>query len=93
MTCDEISFHFFRVVKFLQVFVLYLSNYVLTSMAIDRYLVVCHHSFSRNHYGGLKGPKILVITSWIISFIFASPQAFIFTLQQTPVSPSSIIFI
>ncbi|CAG7820133.1 unnamed protein product [Allacma fusca] len=71
-----------RAVKFLQVFVLYLSTYVLTSMAVDRYLVVCHHSFSRNHYGGLKGPKILIITSWIISFIFASPQAFIFSLHE-----------
>ena len=75
-----------RAVKFLQVFVLYLSTYVLTSMAIDRYLVVCHHSFSRNHYGGLKGPKILVIISWVLSLIFATPQAFIFTLHELKVS-------
>jgi hypothetical protein len=75
-----------RVIKFLQTFVLYLSTFVLTSMAVDRYLVVCHHTFSRNHYSGLKGPKLLVILSWILSFIFACPQPFIFSLQEVKVS-------
>jgi hypothetical protein len=71
-----------RVVKFLQVFVLYLSTYVLTSMALDRYLVVCHQSFSRTYYGPTKGPKILVVLSYILSFILASPQAFIFSMKE-----------
>jgi len=74
-----------RVIKFLQTFVLYLSTFVLTSMAVDRYMVICHHTFSRNHYSGLKGPKILVLISWILSFIFASPQAFIFSLEEVKV--------
>ena len=80
-----------RVVKFLQIFVLYLSTFVLTSMAIDRYMVVCHHTFSRNHYGGLKGPKILVTISWILAFIFASPQAFIFSFVEIKVSSTSFL--
>jgi len=71
-----------RVVKFLQVFVLYLSTYVLTSMALDRYLVVCHQSFSRSYYGPTKGPKILVAASYILSFILACPQAFIFSMKE-----------
>lgn len=74
-----------RIVKFLQVFVLYLSTYILTSMAIDRYLVVCHHSFSRNYYSGLKGPRILVAASYIFSFLLATPQAFIFSYMEVPV--------
>ncbi len=75
-----------RLVKFLQVFVLYLSTYVLTSMSIDRYLVVCHHNFSRNYYGSLRGPKVLVILSYIISFVLASPQAFLFSMKEIEVS-------
>jgi len=74
-----------RIVKFLQVFVLYVSTYILTSMAIDRYLVVCHHSFSRNYYSGLKGPRILVAASYIFSFLLATPQVFIFSYMEVPV--------
>ncbi len=80
-----------RIVKFLQVFVLYLSTYILTSMAIDRYLVVCHHSFSRNYYSGIKGPRILVAISYIISFLLATPQAFIFSYMEVPVCVISFL--
>ncbi|CAL8135425.1 unnamed protein product [Orchesella dallaii] len=76
-----------RIVKFLQVFVLYVSTYILTSMAIDRYLVVCHHTFSRNYYSGLKGPRILVAASYIFSFLLATPQVFIFSYMDVPNNP------
>ncbi|ODM89502.1 Vasopressin V1a receptor [Orchesella cincta] len=56
-------------------------------MAIDRYLVVCHHTFSRNYYSGLKGPRILVAASYIFSFILATPQVFIFSYMDVPDSP------
>lgn len=79
-----------RIVKFLQVFVLYLSTYILTAMGIDRYLVVCHHSFSRNYYSGIKGPRLLVVISYIISFLLATPQVFLFSLVEVPVRPFSL---
>lgn len=81
-----------RIVKFLQVFVLYLSTYILTAMAIDRYLVVCHHSFSRNYYSGIKGPRFLVAFCYIFSFILATPQAFIFSYTELPVSELICLF-
>ncbi|OXA63271.1 Vasopressin V1a receptor [Folsomia candida] len=81
-----------RLVKFLQVFVLYLSTNVVTSMAIDRYLVVCHHNISLGrYYRNLFGPKILVISSYVISFILASPQAFIFSMKDIKETPGQVI--
>jgi len=51
----------------LQVFVLYISIYILTSIAIDRYLVVCHHACSKNYHSGLKGPTILLLLlRWLL---------------------------
>jgi len=75
-----------RGVKFLQVFVLYLSTYVLTAMAVDRYLVVCHHNFSRTYYEVQKGPRMFILIAWVISFLFAIPQAAIFGKTKLPVS-------
>lgn len=80
-----------RTVKFLQIFVIYLSTFILTSMAFDRYMVVCHQTFSRNHYSGIKGPRVLIIASWVLSVILASPQSIIFSYQEVEVSFHSFI--
>ncbi|OQR69208.1 oxytocin receptor-like, partial [Tropilaelaps mercedesae] len=68
-----------KAVKFLQVFVLYLSTYVLAGMAIDRYLVI---------RSGVNRPpfvvRIILAASWLVAAVFAMPQLFIFSLQQLP---------
>lgn len=68
-----------KIVKFLQVFVLYLSTYVLAGMAVDRYLAI---------RSGINRPIVVVRTilsvSWLVAAVLASPQLYIFSFQKLP---------
>lgn len=68
-----------RFIKFMQVFVLYLSTYILVAMSLDRYFAVIGSRTSWK--SSLSLTKVLVSLAWIVSFIFSLPQIFIFSYQ------------
>lgn len=68
-----------KLVKFFQLFPIYLSSYILVLTAFDRYLAICHPLL------GLRGNqklrmRAMVIVVWICSAIFASPQMYFFAM-------------
>lgn len=69
-----------RFIKFMQVFVLYLSTYVLVAMSLDRYFAVIGNRTPWK--SSRKLSKCLVILAWSISIIFALPQVFIFSYRE-----------
>jgi hypothetical protein len=71
-----------RFVKYTQVMTLYLSTYILMFMAIDRYRAVCCRNL---HWNSLKVAKCFVCASWVMSILFAIPQAIIFHEEEISV--------
>ncbi|CAK9302000.1 unnamed protein product [Gordionus sp. m RMFG-2023] len=65
-----------KIVPYLQVFSMYLTTYILISIALDRYLAICHAMsvYQRSCYR----VKVCIFLTWFVSFIFATPQLFIF---------------
>lgn len=68
-----------RFVKYTQVMTLYLSTYILMFMAVDRYRAVCCRNL---HWNSLKVAKCFVAASWVLSVLFAIPQAIIFHEEE-----------
>lgn len=66
-----------KLMKFMQVFVLYLSTYILVGLSVDRFLVVRSGS-------GSTSLRLWVILSagWILAALLASPQVHIFSYQK-----------
>ncbi|XP_074103450.1 vasopressin V1a receptor-like [Cotesia typhae] len=69
-----------KIVKFLQPFGNYLSSYVLTATAIDRYQAICN-PFSYCRTSSLKS-KVMVYSAWVLAFILCIPQLFVFSYQE-----------
>lgn len=81
----DITFYFHgpnfvcKLVKFFQLFPIYLSSYILILTAFDRYLAICHPLL------GLRGNqklrmRTMVVLAWVLSAIFATPQMYFFSL-------------
>ncbi|XP_059152337.1 cephalotocin receptor 2-like [Physella acuta] len=70
-----------RFVMFMQVYVMYLSTYMLVMTAIDRYRAVCHplSAFNASSRTTLYS---MIITAYVLSGIFSLPQIIIFKYQQ-----------
>lgn len=51
------------------------TTFILTTMSYDRYQAICSPLRST---GGVKQAKRMIAASWILAFIFAIPQIFIF---------------
>ncbi|XP_070281314.1 neuropeptide S receptor isoform X1 [Myotis yumanensis] len=64
-----------RVVRYLQVVLLYASSYVLVSLSIDRYHAIV---YPMKFLQGEKQAKVLIATAWGLSFLFAIPTLIIF---------------
>ena len=67
-------------VTYLQVVAMYASSYVLISTALDRYIALCHPIAS--HTWSNKRTHIMVAIAWLVSFLLATPQLFIFGYRQ-----------
>ncbi|CAL1528224.1 unnamed protein product [Lymnaea stagnalis] len=68
-----------RFIKYFQVIAMYASSYVLVMAAIDRYLSICHPLTSQTL--SPKRVHLMIALAWLISFLCALPQVFIFSLQ------------
>lgn len=60
-----------KCIKFTQCMVTFASTYVLVALSIDRYDAITH---PMNFSGSWKRAKVLVISAWIMSGLFSSPQ-------------------
>ncbi|KAF7418755.1 hypothetical protein HZH68_001408 [Vespula germanica] len=69
-----------KLVKFFQTFGPYLSSYILTATAIDRYHAICH-PLSYCRFTSRKS-KIMVYCAWSLSLILCIPQLFVFSYQE-----------
>ncbi|XP_012527228.2 oxytocin receptor isoform X2 [Monomorium pharaonis] len=69
-----------KLIKFGQPFGLYLSSYILTVTAFDRYYAICH-PFS---YCGVTSQrsKMMVYGAWALAVILCVPQIFIFSYME-----------
>lgn len=66
-----------RIVKYGQVFPMYLSTYILVMTAIDRYIAICHPLLGlRGDY--TKRMRIMIAIAYGLSFLYAIPQMVIF---------------
>uniref|UniRef100_A0A8C5KRQ0 Neuropeptide S receptor n=1 Tax=Jaculus jaculus TaxID=51337 RepID=A0A8C5KRQ0_JACJA len=65
-----------RVVRYLQVVLLYASTYVLVSLSIDRYHAIVYPM--KFLQGVEKQAKVLVGIAWTLSFLFSIPTLIIF---------------
>ncbi|XP_078233614.1 neuropeptide S receptor isoform X2 [Pogona vitticeps] len=68
-----------RIVRYLQVVLLYASTYVLVSLSIDRYHAIVH---PMKFLQGERQAKILIVISWGLSFLFSIPTLIIFGKRE-----------
>lgn len=64
-----------KFIKFIQCLVTYASTYVLVALSIDRYDAITH---PMNFSSSWKRAKMLVISAWIMSALFSTPQFFLY---------------
>nr|XP_045623029.1 oxytocin receptor-like [Procambarus clarkii] len=66
-----------RFVKYAQVFVLYVSTYMLVFMAVDRACAV-----QGSGRGSLRAAKLMVGGAWVLGLILATPQTLLFAVRE-----------
>ncbi|KAM7292954.1 cardioacceleratory peptide receptor-like [Ixodes scapularis] len=74
-----------KAIVYLQIVTLASTTFILTSMSYDRYMAICKPLESRS---GLRRARCMVAASWVMAFVFATPQLFIFVQVQTGVTAS-----
>nr|XP_037276587.1 gonadotropin-releasing hormone II receptor-like [Rhipicephalus microplus] len=74
-----------KLVVYVQMVTLASTTFILASMSYDRYAAICRPLESRS---GLRRAKAMLAASWVLAFIFAIPQLFIFVEVQTGVTVS-----
>lgn len=67
-----------KLIKFIQCLTTYASTYVLVALSIDRYDAIKH---PMNFSGSWKRAKILVVSAWLLSALFSTPQVFLYELS------------
>ncbi|XP_063780962.1 neuropeptide S receptor [Pseudophryne corroboree] len=70
-----------RIVRYLQVVLLYASTYVLVSLSIDRYHAIVH---PMKFLQGERQAKVLIAVAWTLSFLFSIPTLIIFGKTKLP---------
>lgn len=67
-----------RLIKYLQVVGMFASTYMLVLMSIDRCLAICQPLRSVHK----RKDRFCVMASWMLSLVFSTPQAYIFSLRD-----------
>lgn len=66
-----------RIVKYAQVFVLYVSTYMLVFMAVDRARAV-----QGSGRGSLRAARLMIGGAWVVGLVLAAPQTVLFSLRE-----------
>ena len=69
-----------RTVKFCQVFVMYLSTYILVITSVDRYRAICHPL--SNHTWTNDLVNVMVLGIYVISGLLSVPQAIMLNIRK-----------
>lgn len=77
-----------KCIKFTQCMVTFASTYVLVALSIDRYDAITH---PMNFSGSWKRAKVLVISAWIMSGLFSTPQFILYEETLIQGKDTSII--
>ncbi|GFS52564.1 vasopressin V1a receptor [Trichonephila inaurata madagascariensis] len=72
-----------KAIVYAQIVTLASTTFILTSMSYDRYLAICRPLRTT---GGVTQAKRLIIGSWLLAFLLAIPQIFIFVQFMTSCS-------
>ncbi|XP_071792222.1 oxytocin receptor-like [Asterias amurensis] len=73
-----------RLVKYFQLFPVYLSTYILVMTAIDRYLAICHPLMGLRRNQTFR-MRVMVLIAWGIAVVCSLPQLALFKLKnRTP---------
>ena len=67
-----------KLIRYLQTVVTYASTYVLVALSIDRYDAITH---PMNFSGSWRRARGLVITAWVLSFLFSTPIIFLYKIK------------
>ncbi|KAK4310075.1 hypothetical protein Pmani_018328 [Petrolisthes manimaculis] len=66
-----------RLVKYAQVYVLYVSTYMLVFMAVDRARAV-----QGSGRGSLRAARLMIGGAWMVGLVLAAPQTVLFSLRE-----------
>ncbi|XP_060062864.1 cephalotocin receptor 2-like [Ylistrum balloti] len=72
-----------RFIKYSQIFVMYLSTYILVMTAVDRYRAICHPL--SNHTWTPRLVHVMIGGAYAIAAIMSLPQLIMFKYQETKV--------
>jgi len=73
-----------KILTYLQIVTLASTTFILTSMGFDRYMAICRPlKFRSSHTRARR----MILISWLLAFIFALPQLFIFVQTIDEVYP------
>ncbi|XP_028666330.1 arginine vasopressin receptor 1Aa [Erpetoichthys calabaricus] len=84
--CWKVTFRFYgpdflcRVVKHFQVLGMFASTYMMVMMTVDRYIAICHPLKTLQQ--PTQRSYVMIISTWVLSFILSIPQYFIFSLSE-----------
>ncbi|KAK3108077.1 hypothetical protein FSP39_000719 [Pinctada imbricata] len=71
-----------KILTYLEIVTLASATFLLTSMSLERYIAICQPlRFKTSKHRA----KLMILTSWIMAFIFAVPQIFIFVQTEDKV--------
>ncbi|XP_026325963.1 gonadotropin-releasing hormone receptor [Hyposmocoma kahamanoa] len=70
-----------KLFKFLQMFALYLSTFILVLIGVDRWLAV---KYPMKSMATATRSGRLVVIAWVLSFLFSIPQAIVFSVVRGP---------
>ena len=73
-----------KFVTYAQVAGMFASSYVLVTTALDRFLVICHPLVS--HVWTTSRIHVMVACAWGLSLLFSTPQFFIFSYTESPMT-------
>ncbi len=77
-----------KILLYVQIITLASTTFILTSMSYDRYMAICKPL----NFGNTSArARKLIAISWILAFVFASPQLFIFRQDAVGIYPDGEI--